>query len=417
MKKKKTADESLVSSMGFDKSLALIRGAVTSAGILASQTEIANYKRIWARDGIVCGLAGLLANDELIVSGLKATLMTLAKAAGPEGQIPSNVRLNETNEIEHVSYGGVCGRVDTISWFIIGACHYIHFTNDAEKSDSLLPKIETGLKLLRCWEFNSRGLIYVPQSGNWADEMIFHGYILYDQLLRCWALNCYRKLFNKAPQSPDIEELKELLMINYWPQPENLKSAQIYHKQAFENYLEINQEPEYFLLSLTPGGYFDQFDALSNALAVLLHIADEKQIKSIINVGQSILNKNPWRMVPCFWPSIKETDAEWSQLLNNYQHQFKCKPCQYQNGGVWPIINGWWGLALIKAGYYDEAKDVLNSIYNFNKIDVNGDRTWTFYEFGHADKKKQGGADKFCWSAAGALILHCYLNGQKLFFG
>jgi hypothetical protein len=34
------------------------------------------------------------------------------------------------------------------------------------------------------WEFNNKGLLYVPLSGNWADEYITDGYVLYDQLLR-----------------------------------------------------------------------------------------------------------------------------------------------------------------------------------------------------------------------------------------
>jgi hypothetical protein len=29
--------------------------------------------------------------------------------------------------------------------------------------------------------------LYVPLSGNWADEYITDGYVLYDQLLRVWA--------------------------------------------------------------------------------------------------------------------------------------------------------------------------------------------------------------------------------------
>ncbi|MBD3289301.1 fructofuranosidase/invertase [candidate division KSB1 bacterium] len=402
---------------GFEKSLQLIRDAVTSAGILASKTEFTNYKRIWARDGIVNGLAGLIAEDELITAGLKSTLLTLAKAAGAAGQIPSNVQVNQKNDIEQISYGGVCGRVDTISWFIIGACHYIHFTNDRRLADVLLPAINKGFQLLKSWEFNSRGLIYVPQSGNWADEMIFHGYILYDQFLRLWALRLYRELFNETPHHSDIEEISALLKMNYWLKSENSESDIIYHPRAYKNFLDKFGEPDYFLVSMTPGGYFNQFDALSNALAVLLDIASEEQTRLLIKFGQSLLKKTSWQMIPCFHPPIRENDPEWDQLVNNHLHEFKNKPGQYQNGGVWAIINGWWGLALVKAGYIDDAHWLLNAIHRFNSTGRTGEYSWSFPEYGHADEKIQGGAQNLCWSAAGAVMLHCYLDGKRLFFG
>jgi hypothetical protein len=52
-------------------------------------------------------------------------------------------------------------------------------------------KHEANIQMLtsfEAWEFNNKGLLYVPLSGNWADEYITDGYVLYDQLLRVWAL-------------------------------------------------------------------------------------------------------------------------------------------------------------------------------------------------------------------------------------
>ena len=91
-------------------------------------------------------------------------------------------------ETIEVSYGGLAGRVDAVTWFIIGICQYTFHTKD----NSLIVKyeevIEKAIQLLDAWEFNNKHLIYVPLSGNWADEYITDGYVLYDQLLRIWAL-------------------------------------------------------------------------------------------------------------------------------------------------------------------------------------------------------------------------------------
>jgi len=43
-----------------------------------------------------------------------------------------------------------------------------------------MPAIEKVVFLLGAWEFNNRGLLYVPATGDWADEYVHNGYILYD---------------------------------------------------------------------------------------------------------------------------------------------------------------------------------------------------------------------------------------------
>ena len=42
----------------------------------------------------------------------------------------------------------------------------------------MLPVVQRGLELLKAWEFNARGLIYMPLGGDWADEFVYHGYVL-----------------------------------------------------------------------------------------------------------------------------------------------------------------------------------------------------------------------------------------------
>ena len=180
------------------KAKELLLTASSPNGFLASAKQITNYHRVWARDGVICGLAALLDGDSQLIEIFKNTLETLATHQHKHGNIPSNVYFNQ-NKTE-VSFGGLAGRVDTIPWFIIGTCNYVHFTNDHKFLKGMIPSIEKGLDLLECWEFNNNHLVYVPRSGNWADEYITEGHILYDQLLRLWAL----RAFNKIIPSEDI---------------------------------------------------------------------------------------------------------------------------------------------------------------------------------------------------------------------
>ena len=104
----------------------LLTQLITPDGFLASTQESDNYRRIWTRDSVVCGLAGLLLKDKTLVNGLKASLKTLGDHQHSSGMIPSNVA-PETSE---VSYGSLVGRIDTASWWILGACLYYQHTND-----------------------------------------------------------------------------------------------------------------------------------------------------------------------------------------------------------------------------------------------------------------------------------------------
>ncbi|HPN69431.1 MAG TPA: hypothetical protein PLZ32_07925, partial [Saprospiraceae bacterium] len=75
-----------------NRALQQIRNACTDQGILAGIIDADNYRRIWARDGIVGGLAGILSDDRTIIDGLGNTLSTLWNARDQKlGTIPSNV--------------------------------------------------------------------------------------------------------------------------------------------------------------------------------------------------------------------------------------------------------------------------------------------------------------------------------------
>jgi glycogen debranching enzyme len=119
-------------------------------------------------------------------------------------------------------------------------------------------------------------------------------------------------------------------------------------------------------------------------------------------------------MVPAFWPPITEDDTEWNQLNANYSYSFKNKPYHYHNGGVWPMVNSFWGMALLKAGKTNTAKKLLSSITEFvKKGKENND--WGFYEYADSLNGTPGGTDRMAWSAAGLILLKKTLEGKQLF--
>ena len=53
-------------------------------------------------------------------------------------------------------------------------------------------ELEKAVKYLEStWEDNCCGLLYIPRAGNWADEYLQEGFVLYDEVLWFLALRKY----------------------------------------------------------------------------------------------------------------------------------------------------------------------------------------------------------------------------------
>jgi len=75
----------------------------------------------------------------------------------------------------------------------------------------------------------------VPLSGNWADEYITDGYVLYDQLLRVWALKSYNHFAKSNTIAQKITAIIEQIEINFLPN----STGEKYHEKAYKE-IEFN---------------------------------------------------------------------------------------------------------------------------------------------------------------------------------
>ena len=380
------------------KAKELLVKASSSKGFLASANDITNYKRVWSRDGVITGLAALLDGDKELINSFKETLITLGDNQHYLGQIPSNVYFSETG-IE-TSFGGLAGRVDTISWFIIGICNYTHFTKDSMIMESYHPHIEKGLQLLDSWEFNNNHLVYVPRSGNWADEYITEGHTLYDQLLRLWALRCLVKFYPEQKYKDKIAILTHKIEQNY----KSGNFSDPYHPKAYKALEQSN----YWLASVNPSGYQTMFDAFGNSLALLLGLGDNSFRKTVIAYTENLRKSLPLELLPAFWEPIDENQKDWDLLTFNCKYEFRNFPYQFHNGGTWQMVNAFYGISLADQNL-DLAKEILLKIKDLNKIE-----DYSFYENFNSKESTPNGVPNCTWSAAGEVILEQYITGKKL---
>lgn len=387
---------------GLREAIALLQRAQTPHGFLASPTDRTNYRRVWARDGVVCGLAALAAGNDDLADGLRTTLDTLAAAQGPQGQIPSNVSVGSDGTVDAVSYGGLAGRVDTIPWFVLGVARWVEATGDRAFLARMAPVVEESLALLEAWEFNGRGLVYVPQGGDWADEYDLHGYLLYDQILRLAALSAWAP---HAARPLDLERREALVRTTFWPHP-GADPDLVYHPHALRRLLDRDGVPDHPLAALTPGGYIPRFDGLGCALALAFDLAFTGPLaEQLLDCGERLAAQTATDLLPAFWPPVTPDDPAWSGLAENYRDSFSNRPGHYHNGGVWPFVNGWWGVALARHGRTDAARAVLDRLHAFNQLDGEGDG-WGFYEYTPADAVAPHGTRHQTWSAAAVVMLH-----------
>ena len=384
-----------MNNSAYQKAIALLHEVSTENGFLASAENTSNYKRVWARDGVICGLAALASGDEKLIATFKNTLETLAQHQHKMGTIPSNVFFSE-DKIE-VSYGGLAGRVDAVTWFVIGVCQYVYYTKDVAFLEKNKVAIEKCFALLDAWEFNNKHLLYVPLSGNWADEYITDGYVLYDQLLRIWALRSYNHFAKETQLSDKIDNIKKQVEVNFQPNTIGEK----FHERAY-NELDFKG---YMPCSFSPSGYKTNFDAFANSLAVILNIGTDAMQNSILHHATTLASETKLGLVPAFWPPIFERDEHWNLLKNNCKYEFRNFPYEFHNGGSWSMLNGFLGLALLSKSETKKATTILNKIQDANALG-----NYSFYENFNTNTEAPNGVSFCAWSAAAEVLLQQSLN-------
>ncbi len=384
----------------YTDAISLLQRVRSPHGFLASAAKTDNYHRVWARDGVICGLAALASGDPQLVEGFRATLQTLAKAQHESGTIPSNVGIAEGKT--DISYGGLAGRVDNASWFVIGVCAYAQASGDEAFAREMETPIRRCLTLMQAWEFNNRHLMYVPLSGNWADEYITEGYTLYDQLLRIWALRSFSKCYHVPEARQKADAIAETVVRNFTA----YGAGAYYHEKAYAAASFTPFAPCCF----TPAGYKPQFDAFAHALFLLLDVWPTEARPSLLEHCKKLAAAQPLGMLPAFWPPVQPGDAEWNQLENNCKYEFRNFPYEFHNGGSWPMVNGFYGMALVASGERAAAETLYTAVASANAQSDVG-----FYENFHTQTGAPIGVPHCSWSAAGQLLLHQYLYQEFKF--
>jgi glycogen debranching enzyme len=97
-----------------------------------------------------------------------------------------------------------------------------------------------------------------------------------------------------------------------------------------------------------------------------------------------------------------------------FSYTFKNKPYEFQNGGLWPMITGFYIADLAGRDEMEKAGKFLETLHRANSIAGENDE-WLFPEFINGKTFEAGGTKFQGWSAAAAIIGQHAIEGHRPF--
>lgn len=396
---------------GYAQALDVLKKNITPMGFSASTEKHANYYSVWSRDHSVCSIAAFLSGDKELIDTAKKGLLLLLRSQADYGQVPSYIEV-ENRKKEYGGFGSITS-VDSNLWVIIATASAYKRTKDKIFiTDANMIRLKRIYSLLRSFDINNSGLIIVPKAGDWADIFNRTYHVLYDECLYYQALRDLKYLFGEGLQrtnNPDIRkkikkriswiskrqsQVKRLINELFWFTKENIP-------KIFERYMIIEkieeQEYPYYQSHLMPfkHHWHKRFETFGNLLAAATGIANKKRTKQIINhVLQNKVNK-PFP-IKAMHPPVYKNEKGWEPI-----YRLKEQPHTYHNGGLWPLIGGFWIYLLVKAKMPKLAeRELKNLSENLKK------QNWKFNEYMNGQTGKPMGRTYQAWSAASYIIAY-----------
>ena len=356
----------------------MLRTLCGPSGIHASASieSTANYRAIFARDAVMAGIAGLLLDDATIIAGLVRTLEELRDLQGTEGQIASNFEIRP-GQPHLVSFGSLAPRIDGASWYLLGVA--LAARRGAINPDAFGDSVCAAVRVLDALEYNGRHLIYVPTGGNWADEYIYDGYILYDQVLRAWALRLLGATYERPDWQVKAAAIAARIDDSFWP--------------------DVRAAACHPIASFSPVSRRDIFDLAACSLLVVSDIAPAMSAAALDWITAEFLDAK--RLPPAFHPVIDESHPDWPALRRYHLHEFRNRPYEYHNGGIWPIWLGWLALALAHTG----RGDALLQLQQLTADRISSAPNYAFDEYFHGATGESLGTSHMAYSATGIVFL------------
>ncbi len=369
----------------------LLKRNLSPAGILAAtpsaQARRRGYTSIFGRDAAICAIGMALSDDRLLEREAATGLDTLAQHQALNGQIPKfvDVRAREADF-------WYLGCIDATLWWLI-AIAFLDAQADgkARPSGPALSKrharrIALALQWLQAQEHQRFFLLQQNEASDWADIMPRSGFVLYTNAL--WY--CVKRLYGIAHAGQTRSNFNALF------HPFSAKLAEYRRARLLNDYVLRRARNRALYLSFVNFSFFgEEGDVFGNVLAMLLGLADargrSRTLRSLAE--QSVNDPYPVRVVT---HPITKRSLLWRPYMARHRQNYAW---QYHNGGIWPMVGGFWIAALAECGNHEQARAELLKLARACAVG-----NWAFAEWLHGRTLAPRGMPGQSWNAAGFLI-------------
>jgi glycogen debranching enzyme len=359
---------------------------MTPAGVLAATPGTKAIKRgydaIFGRDAAVCAIGMALSGDEVLEREAARGLHTLAMHQAANGQIAKFVDL-EKREPDF----WYLGCIDSTLWWLIALGILDRLESGRGKLRRRYAKrIKLAIQWLLAQEHQRFFLLQQNEASDWADIMPRSGFVLYTNAL--WYF--VKELYGVGHAQQTRENFNGLF------HPFSAVLGEYRRARLLKDYVLRQGRDRDLYLSFVNFSFFgEEGDVFGNVLAVLMGLANESATGRTLD-ALSKANVNTPYPVRAVTRPIKRSSPLWRRYMARHRQNLVW---QYHNGGIWPMVGGFWILALASAGRKRRARADLVKMARACAL-----QDWRFTEWLHGRTLAPRGMAGQSWNAAAFLI-------------
>ena len=376
------------------RSIALLKRNLTPAGILAAtpgeRARKRGYTAIFGRDAAVCALGMAVSGDEELARAAVTGLHTLAAHQAPNGQIAKFVDV-QRQEADF----WYLGCIDSTLWWLIALAVLDRWRQPRGLLRQYRKRIKLAIQWLLAQEHQRFFLLQQNEASDWADIMPRSGFVLYTNALWYWT----KRLYDIGNARQTLENFNGLF------HPFSAGIAQYRRARLLNDHVRRSARDRDTYLSFVNFSFFgDEGDVFGNSLAVLVGLCDERATRRTLDALTAARADDPYPVRAVTRP-IKENSSLWRPYMARHGQNHVW---QYHNGGIWPMVGGFWIAALMQAQRHQEAGAALVRLAQACAI-----RKWTFTEWLHGKTLAPRGMPGQSWNAAAFLLAQHLVEGGK----
>jgi len=370
----------------------LLKRNLTAAGVLAAtpcrKAERRSYTTVFARDAAICALGMAVSGDDELERGAAAGIETLAEHQAPNGQIAKFV-----DPVTREADFWYVGCIDSTLWWLVAVDRLDRLGTHPGLRSRLRARVERALGWLLAQEHQRFRLLQQNEASDWADIMPRSGFVLYTNAL--WYL--VKRLYG-LEHAAETRESFNRLFHPFSARPDSYRRGRL----LAEFPLRGARDRDLYLSFVNFSSYGDEGDVLGNVLAILCGAAGGERASATIDALRTAAINAPYPARAVVRP-IERTSAAWRPYMARHGQNLAW---QYHNGGVWPMIGGFYIAALARAGYRETAAADLLALARACALDG-----WSFAEWLHGRTSETRGMAGQSWNAAAYLLAEHIVRG------